>query len=256
MILPTMTYLEISKALFADKPKLRLRARTIQPKITKQIIKENKFPAYKWEEYTHQESHNHYLICFYAPTADSVNNLIVNYLAFLEEDHQRLVIQWGCWPYRKRGSTDAIATPAVSYYCQHFFDRYHERVWKKADMPYNEILCRYFSRNPLPIPLKMDERINRNYKKYGKFANYAFQVEDGICFIKSAVEGHEDTIGQKDCDFVSVVWYYTFVNEAILSETQIEAIQEEGAKYVWNNYNNLLDDTFMSAFTVYLNSTK
>lgn len=249
-----MSASDISKELFADKPKLQIKARMLSPRITKQMVKEKVFPAYKWVEYTHQDSHNHYLICFYAPTVNSVNGLIVNYLAFLEEKNQQIVIQWGCWPYRKRGNLEAIATPAVSYYSRHFFDRYHERVWEKAEMNYNDILCRYFSRNPVPLPLKMNEKINRNYKKYGKYAEYAFKVEDGTCFIRSAIEGHEATIGQKDSDFASVVLYYTFVSEKMMSETQKAEIQKEGIKYILTQQSQLFEDMVNEKIVCQLNS--
>ena len=54
------------------------------PKMAKQFKKEWKFPAWKWEEYTHQESHNHYLISFYAPMAAHADKPDVYFVAFLE----------------------------------------------------------------------------------------------------------------------------------------------------------------------------
>ena len=81
--------------------------------ITNGVKKEGKFPAWKWSEYTHQESRNRYQICFYAPTPAHAEHPVVDYVAFLEEDRQRIVVQWGCWMYRKHGSLDAIATRYV-----------------------------------------------------------------------------------------------------------------------------------------------
>ena len=91
-----MSHLEICDALFADRPKLQIRAKALIPKMAKQFKKERRFPAWKWVEYTHQQSHNRYQICFYAPTLAHADNPDVNYLAFLEEDRQRIVVQWGC----------------------------------------------------------------------------------------------------------------------------------------------------------------
>ena len=41
-----MTNLEICDALFADRPKLQIRADTLIPKMAKQFKKERKFPAW------------------------------------------------------------------------------------------------------------------------------------------------------------------------------------------------------------------
>ena len=119
-----MSNLEICDALFADRPKLQIRAKSLIPKMAKQFKKERRFPAWKWAEYTHQQSHNRYLICFYAPTLAHADNPDVKYLAFLEEDHQRIVVQWGCWMYRKHGSIDAIATRYIGYFSGHFFSAF------------------------------------------------------------------------------------------------------------------------------------
>ena len=207
MIVPSMSHKEICDALFSDLPKLKIRTNTLIPKMAKQFKKEGKFPAWKWSEYTHQESCNRYQICFYAPTPAYAEHPVVDYVAFLEEDRQRIVVQWGCWMYRKHGSLDAIATRYVGYFSGHFFSRYRERIWKDTKMSFNELICRYFSRNIATIPLELNEDIQRNYKEYGELAQYAFQVPDGTCFIRHWNEGDETTIGEKDCDFVSVVLY-------------------------------------------------
>lgn len=162
-----MSNLEICDALFADRPKLQIKANSLIPKMAKQFKKERKFPAWKWAEYTHQQSHNRYLICFYAATPAQADRPDINFLAFMEEDRQRIVIQWGCWLYRKHGSLDNIATRYIGYFSGHFFSRYRERIWKNVDMSFNELLCRYFSRNIATIPLELNEDIQRNYKEYG-----------------------------------------------------------------------------------------
>lgn len=74
MIVPSMPNLEISNALFTDLPKLKIRANMLVPKMAKQFKRGGHFPAWKWAEYTHQESRNHYLISFYAPTASQAPN--------------------------------------------------------------------------------------------------------------------------------------------------------------------------------------
>ena len=256
MIVPSMSHLEICDALFADRPKLQIRAKALIPKMAKQFKKERKFPAWKWAEYTHQQSHNRYQICFYAPTLAHADNPDVKYLAFLEEDHQRIVVQWGCWMYRKHGSIDAIATRYIGYFSGHFFSRYRERIWKNVDMSFNELLCRYFSRNIATIPLELNEDIQRNYKEYGELAKYAFQVPDGTCFIRHWNEGDEATVGEKDSNFISVVLYYTFVNGGMMTDAQNEAIFREGTRYIRSYYKSLFEDAMKESFFHRLNTQK
>jgi hypothetical protein len=171
----------------------------------------------------------------------------------MEEGRQRIVIQWGCWIYRKHGSLESIATPYIGYFSNHFFSRYHERIWKNAEMSFNDLLCRYFSRNIATIPLELNEDIQRNYKEYGEFAKYAFQVPEGTCFIRHWNEGDETTIGKKDSDFISVVLYYTFVNEGMMTETQKEAVSKEGMRYINNYYQSLFGDVMKESFFHRLN---
>ncbi len=254
MIVPSMTNLEVYNELAADLPKLKIRANSLMPKVVKGFRKERKFPAWKWEEYTHQESHNRYQICFYAPTMAHADNPDVTYLAFLEDDHQRFVIEWGHWVYHKQGSKEVLPARHIGYFSGHFFSRYRERIWKNKDISYNEILCRYFSRNILKIPLEINEDIQHNNKEYGELAQYAFKVSDGTCFIRSWSEGDESTIGQKDSNFVSVVFYLTFVNKEMMSETQINAIKKEGTKFITNYYKNLFKDAMKESLFYRLNT--
>ena len=249
-----MSHLEICDALFADRPKLKIRANMLIPKFAKLFKKENRFPAWKWEEYTHQESRNRYLISFFAPTPAHADHPIVNYVAFMEEDHQRIVVQWGCWMYRKHGTLENIATRYIGYFSGHFFSRYRERIWNNVEMSNNELISRYFSRNIPTVPLELNEDIQRNYKEYGELAKYAFQVPDGTCFIRHWNEGDETTVGQKDCDFISVVLYYTFVNGGMMSETQNQAIFKEGTRYIRNYYKSLFEDVMKEAFFRRLNT--
>ncbi len=256
MIVPSMSHLEICDALFADFPKLKIRANSLIPKMAKQFKKGGSFPAWKWAEYKHQDSHNRYLISFYAPTTAHADHPDVNYVAFMEDERQQIVVQWGCWIYRKRGSLKSIATRYIGYFSGHFFSRYRERIWKNVDMSFNELLCRYFSRNITTTPLELNESIQRNYKDYGELAKYAFLVPDGTCFIRHWNEGDEATVGEKDSDFISVVLFYTFVSGGMMSETQKHAIYKEGTRYIHNYYKSLFEDAMKDVFFRHLNTKK
>ena len=241
MIVPSMSHLEICDALFADRPKLQIRARALIPKFSKQFKKERVFPAWKWEEYTHQKSRNRYLISFYAASAEQAGKPTVNFIAFMEEGRQRLVIQWGCWPYRKYGSLDIIMVRAISFYCPHFFQRYRERIWPNIDLSYNDLLCRYFSRNRSNIPIKTNKEIQRNYEEYGDNA-YSFQLPDGICFVYQGLEGDELTIGTPEDNVVGVAFFMTIVTHKMMSKIQKDAIERGGKKYILDLYKSLYSD--------------
>lgn len=243
-----MSNLEIWKALSADRDKLRIRAESLIPKVAKKFKKERRFPAWTWEEYEHQDSRNKYLIMFHSPTSATADNPIVKVLAFIQDGRHKIVIQWGYWQYRKHGSLQVQGVPYIGYFSSHFFSRYRERIWKDSKMPYQELLCRYFFRNELTIPIELNEDIQRKYKEYGELAAYAFQVHDGTCFIRQWNEGDELSIGKEDSDHIAVALYYTFVNNCMMTETQNKAIVKEGTKYISDYYRKLFRDALNEAF--------
>ena len=243
-----MTNTEICDALFADRPKLQIQAKMHVSRIAKQFKKDNKFPAWKWEEYTHQGSHNRYLITYYAPTLDRADDPSVKYLAFLEEAHQKIVIECGHWPYRRYGTLNIQKIRAISYYCPHFFQRYRERVLNNKKISYNDLLCRYFWRNQVNIPIEMNEKIQRKYKEYGDIGAVSFQQPEGICFIQHWCEGDELSIGSDHEDYLAVVNYLTIVTDSMMSDIQKEAIGEEGKKYMHNYLKRLMDDVLNTPF--------
>ena len=247
MIVPTMTYREIYDALSADIDKLQIKAKALMPKMIKQFKKEGQFPAWKWVEYTHQQSRNKFLIIYYVPSAVFADNPIVSKVAFLEEDKQRIVVQWGNWPYRKFGSVEVVMMRALSLYCPHFFQRYRERVWNNSNMPYNDLLCRYFSRNKSAIPLRLTENIQRNYKQYSEYS-YSFQQTDGVCFVEHGIEGDELSIGTIEDNTVCITLYYTIVNNSMMPELQKRAIEDGGKEYIHNHFKNLFEDVMKDAF--------
>ena len=241
-----MSHREIYDALFADREKLQIKAKALIPKMVKQFKKDGKFPAWKWAEYTHQKSRNKFLIIYYVPSADQVENPKVSWVAFMEEDKQRVVIQWGCWPYRRFGSMDVIMVRAISLFCPHFFQRYRERVWNDSAMSYNDLLCRYFSRNQSAIPLRLTEDIQRNYKQYGEYS-YSFQQVDGVCFVEHGMEGDELTIGTPEDNTLGITLYYTIVTNAMMTEIQKKAVNRGGKEYVFNHYKSLFEDAMKDA---------
>lgn len=242
MIVPSMTHLEICDALFADKPKLDFKREQLRPRIVKLFKKDNRFPAWHYEEYVHQASRNRYLIWFYAASRHGADNPDTGFIAFLEAAGEKVVIRWGTWGYRLPETTEYIATRTIAFYSHHFFNRYRERIWQDTDISFYELLCRYFSRNQQTIPVKMNEDIKRGYQEHGEEALYSFKVTDGICYIRSWCEGDITTVGSRQSDYISVVAYITFVDCDTMTDGQNAAIKEAEQEYIKGYYRSLCHD--------------
>ena len=256
MIVTSMSNLEIYNALSADLPKLKIRAQALLPKMVKQFKRDRRFPSWKWAEYIHQGSRNRYLITFFAPSAAQADKPIIDSIAFLEDNAQKIVIKWGVWPYRKYGSLDGIGVRAIYYYSSHFFSRYRERVWGNENIPYEELLCRYFSRNKNHIPIEMNEEINRNYEKYGDDASMLFQQPEGICGISHWFEGDELSIGTDKCDVIAVVYYRTIMTSSMFKEHQKKAIGKGANEYLREFHKRLYEDAMMDTYFRWLNAAR
>ena len=231
-----MTNLEVYNELVADLPKLKIRANTLMPKVVQGFRKERKFPAWQCYEYTHQESKNKYLLSFYAASVKNVEKPVVDYIGVTSDSAGRVIIKWETWLYRKDNTVDFIGTRAISYYCGHFYSRYRERVWPNVEMSANELVCRYFTRNKKVVPIKLNEDIQQRYKEYGEFAQYGMQVADGICFTNQGCEGDESTVGDRNGNFISAVWYYTIVSKNLLTERQTDAIADGQREYIKSHF--------------------
>ena len=86
------------------------------------------------------------------------------------------------------------------------------------------------------------------YKKY-----FPTHIGDEIYKWK-AVRQFQDKWDIDAPDFISVVLYYTFVNEGIMTEKQKEAISKEGMRYINNYYKSLLEDVMKEDFFRRLNN--
>ena len=237
-----MSKLEMCDALFDDLPEIKQRIEYLKPRMVKKFKKDNVFPNWKWEEFIHPNSKNIHLLSFSASSSAQAESPDFNYGTFINDGGEKIVIQWGCWHFRPKGSLTAIATRYIGFFSQHFFSRYRERIWENASIPYNELIARYFSRNIETTPILLNDDINRNYNEYGELAKYAFKVPEGTCFIRFWNEGDIASIGNDNCDFISVVLYFTFISNNMMEGTQLKAIYKEELKYIDDYYRNLFND--------------
>lgn len=230
MIVESMTNLERCNALFADQPKIKIFAEKNIKQVVRDIKKVGRYPAWRWLEYTHVESRNQYLVFYCVMSAQDIEKPLTYYVSFMSALGGRLVVKWGSWPYRIN-KDEYIASRVIAYYTPHFFDKYRERLWSLSNLSYYELLARYFSRNNETLPLELNDDIKEDYAKYGEYANYAFRVQDGICFTRQWSEGDLNTISDRKGNFISVVYYHTIVNEGSLKDRQKIAINKESLKY-------------------------
>ena len=255
MIKPSMSKIEMCDALFADLPMIEQRINCLKPIMVKRFKKDNVFPNWKWEEFTHPDSQNKHLISFSVASPTLTEDPDFNYVTFINDGDEKVVIQWGCWMFRERGSRTAITTRYIGFFSQHFFSRYRKRIWKNASMPNNELISRYFSRNIETTPILLNDKIKRNYKEYGELARYAFKVPEGTCFIRFWNEGDITSIGNNDCDFISIVLYHTFVSNEMMDKTQLRAVYKEGLRYIREHHRRLFDDLLSDAINRSINSS-
>lgn len=255
MIKPSMSKLEMCDALFDDLPEIKQRIEYLKPRMVKKFKKDNVFPNWKCEEFIHPNSKNNHLISFSASSSSQAENPDFNYVTFINDGDEKIVIQWGCWHFREKGSLTATTTRYIGFFSQHFFSRYRERIWENASIPYNELIARYFSRNIETIPILLNEDIKRNYKEFGELAKYAFKVPEGTCFIRFWSEGDIASIGNNDCDFISVVLYYTFVSDEMMDKTQLKAVYKEGLRYFHEHHKSIFNDLLSDAINRSINSS-
>lgn len=239
MLVQTMTNLERCNALFEDQPKIKIFAEKNIKRVVRDIKKAGHYPAWRWLEYTHVESRNQYLVCYCVMSAQDIEKPLIDYVSFMPSLGGRIVVKWGTWLYPDRGD-ECVCTRVIAYYTPHFFDMYRERIWCQANLSYYELLARYFSRNRETLPLELNDDIKEDYTKYGEFANYAFRVQDGICFTRQWREGDINTIRDRNSSFISVVFYNTIVNEGLLKDKQKIAIDKESFNYFKALFNNLI----------------
>jgi hypothetical protein len=75
----------------------------------------------------------------------------------------------------------------------------------------------------------MNERINRNYKKHGRFNSHVYEVRDGVCFAQTSFEYAKDEEGNLIPDDVGtlLILFTTFMNENDMSEEQLKGMEDE-----------------------------
>ncbi len=229
MILPSMTWKEMFDGLSADAQKIQIRIDKIYPKAIRVFKKSIKFPVWFVDEYRIPATNNLHIIFFYAGNVNDAERPHYTSYSIIFSNRQRFVIKGMQMGYKHTPKSETVMLPQIHAYTSHFFQRYNERFLHKEGLTTNEVAGLYFIRNRLPMPIMLNEKVNRNFKEYGEQNDRGMRVPDGFCFTQTAIEGKESADGIREHDEVDamLILYTTFMNESDMSDTQRTAINNE-----------------------------
>ena len=229
MILPSMTWKEMYDGLATDARKVQIRIEKLYPKAVKIFKKTRTFPTWYIDEYIIPATNNQYIIFYYAGNASEVEKPRYSSFSFVFVGNHRYIIRGMQMGYQHTPKCETIMLPQIHAYTSHFFQRYNERFLHKDKMSSNEIAGMFFIRNPFPMPIMLNEEVNKNYKEHGDHNDRGMRVQDGFCFTQTAIDGEESKDGIREHDRVDVmlILYTTFMNEYDMSDSQIAAINKE-----------------------------
>lgn len=232
-----MSSKEIYDQILDDLKKIQIRQEYLLPKVIKEFRKERRFPAWRWYEYIVPETNNKHIIFFYAESRMFIDRPKVDFFTIIFDNRTRFVIKATVGGYRHTEKAPLKGIRQIHVFSSHFIERYNERLLKDKLLNSNDIVCNYFSRNTISIPIQMNEGINRNLEKYGKSAKYGYRVRDGFCFVRSRIEGIPSEDGDRTKDKIDaiLVLYTTFMNESSMTTSQLSAINN-GHYNTWEQF--------------------
>lgn len=219
---------EIYNALEKDLPKVKYRTQYMMPKVVKELKKESKFPAWRICKYTAPESGFKYNLCYYAEFPVNAQRPTNMHYSIMDTDGGEAIIRTVEGQYIKPDG-NVVDLKQIYLYTHHFLERYNDRFLKNPSLTYDEIACMFSCRNKIIIPTKMNEKINRNYAKHGRFNSHVYEVRDGVCFALTAFEDAKDENGNliPNDEGTLLVIYTTFMKENDMSDEQLKAIEDE-----------------------------
>lgn len=217
------------EGLVADAPKVQIRAEKFYPKAVKFFKKSRSFPAWYIDEYKIPATNNQYIIFFYAGNVSDIEKPNYSSFCVLFSGKQRFILKGMMMGYKHSHKCESVILPQIHAYTSHFFQRYNERFLHKEKLTPNEIAGLFMVRNPIRVPILLNEEINMHMKEYGEHNDRGMRVQDGFCFTRTAIEGKESEDGVREHDRVDamLILYTTFMNESDMSDNQRTAINKE-----------------------------
>ena len=248
MILPSMTWKEMYDGLAQDAKKVQIRIDKTYPIAVKYLKKTRSFPTWYIDEYKIPATNNQYIIFYYVGNAYEIEKLHYTSFSFVFSGKQRFVLRGMQMGYRHTPKCETVMLPQIHAYTSHFFQRYNERFLHEEMLTPNEIAGLFFLRNPIVMPIMLNEEVNKNFKEHGAHNDRGMRVQDGFCFTQTAIEGEESEDGIHEHDRVDamLILYTTFMNEADMSDTQRAAINKEHFE-TWKRCMEDLQNTYGKA---------
>lgn len=242
MILPSMSFKEMHDCLVTDSKKVQIRIDKIRPKVIKYFKKSVSFPKWYIDEYRIPSTNNQWVVFYYVRNVGEIEKPSYTSFCIMFSDNQRYVISDLMMGYQHTPKCDTIMLPHVLVYTSHFFQRYNERFLHKENLSANEIAGLYLIRNPNVMPIKLNEKINKNFKEHGEHNHQGMRVNDGFCFTKTILEGKksEDDIYEHDRVDAMLVLYNTYMNENDMTDTQRTAINKGHIETLKHCFDDLL----------------
>lgn len=226
MILLSMSVKQIYDQLVEDEPKIQIRIDKVRPKAIKEFKKARSFPTWYIDKYIIPASGNEHIIFYYAGGLSEIEHPRCQYFCVVYEGKQRYTIKMLRMAYKKTPDSDVVMLPQIHSYTHHFLQRYSERFLHNNKLCINEIAGLFFIRNPKPFPMKLNDRINKNFKDYGEYNDLGVLVNDGFCFVRTGIQSNNSR-EEEDNSEVMLMVYATYLNILDMNESQRIAIEEE-----------------------------
>jgi len=226
MIVLSMSVKEIYDCIVADAHKIQVRIDKMLPKAVREFKKKRTFPVWYIDEYTIPSTNNKHIIFFYAGKESEVERPHYQSFCVVFDDNQRYLIRALSMGYKETIDSEMVMLPQIHSYTSHFLQRYNERYLHNEKLSANEIAGLFFIKNPRPFPIKLNDEINCNFKKYGEFNNLGVRVNGGFCFARTGFQRIKTDIEAKTADGMLMI-YTTFVNDLDMSDEQRNAIDKE-----------------------------
>lgn len=234
MIVETMTAKEIYENLALDSEKVQIRTDYYLNKAIKQLKAMRKFPAMVTYDYVHRQSQNKYILIYYAETRRNANHPTVDFF-FVQ------FINGARYLYKAMGGLQSPADGGeprlvryLQIYTKHFMDRYKQRIWDNNQHCLSDVPCAFIVRNQGFVPIMISSDINRKIGKYDESAQYGYRVRDGFCFTRSAIE-----VSDEGRSHIAVSVFTTFMNESSMKSAQLNAIEMEQSKQMYQLASNI-----------------
>jgi|GEM_PF-1066348 len=238
MILPTMTYEEIARAIEKDMPKAMEAIRIAIPQFSKLAKKCKRFPYIKTTTWEHPDSRNKYVIA-----------LRIDRKAEWDKPSPMIFCKYNT-TYGEHIIMPSFSTYDASIlyniFIPHFFDRYAERGLEECEeITQQNIILSYLFRNNQSMHMGAD-LVSEKEKDDPNFRNETLMVLDGLCMCK--IPNGVDNL----------IIFKTFIPHEMLYDNQNQSVYKEYLNFLYiralqdnTKYKRAIDEFYYNAIAEY-----